>query len=91
MKSIENAHSEIANISNSLPINVSSQSLDGLRELADDYLLARKEVERITTLSRATIYRLIALKKFPRPRKISPNRVGWTVGEIREWLRTRPF
>jgi len=48
--------------------------------------LKRKEVERITGLSRSTIYRLMDQGKFPRPLTVSSMAVRWIESEIQEWL-----
>ncbi len=58
--------------------------------LDDDELIDKTEVGRITNLSRATIDRLRAAKKFPKPRKISARRIAWRAGDILDWNRTRP-
>lgn len=50
-------------------------------------LLSIKEVVRVTGISRSTIYRLLAAKRFPRPLKISPRRVGWPSGDLTQWLQ----
>lgn len=68
---------------------MSNSTPDALNGLEDDYMLNRKMVERVTSLSRATIYRMMGRKEFPRGHKLSTNRVGWSVGEIRHWLRSR--
>jgi len=48
--------------------------------------LKRKEVERITGLSRSTIYRLMNQGKFPRTLTVSSMAVRWIESEIQEWL-----
>lgn len=48
------------------------------------------EVSRLTTLARATIYRLEKAGLFPRRIQISDNKVGWLLDEIVDWLLTRP-
>lgn len=48
------------------------------------------EVSRLTTLARATIYRLEKAGLFPRRIQISDNKVGWLLDEIDGWLLTRP-
>jgi prophage regulatory protein len=45
--------------------------------------------ERGITQSRATIYRLIAAGKFPRPVKVSPGRNGWPDYEIDQYQEQR--
>ncbi len=50
-----------------------------------DFLLRRKEVERITALSRASIYRLIKINKFPRPVALVTGSVRWKQSDIAAW------
>jgi prophage regulatory protein len=45
-----------------------------------------KSVVAGTSLSRASIYRLIKKCEFPRPIKISSRRVGWLQADIDRWL-----
>jgi len=49
-------------------------------------LLRLPEVMRRVSLSKATIYRLMLLGKFPRPRKIECRAVGWFEDEIDDFL-----
>lgn len=48
-------------------------------------LLKMNDVVREVSLSRATIYRLIARGEFPRGRPISRARVAWVEAEIEAW------
>lgn len=48
-------------------------------------LLSVKSVGDITSLSRATIYRLITQGKFPKQVTISTRRVGWREEDIAMW------
>jgi prophage regulatory protein len=50
-----------------------------------DFLLRRKEVEHITALSRASIYRLINLNKFPRPVALGTGSVRWRQSDVVTW------
>lgn len=52
-------------------------------------MVRRPEVEEVTGLSRATLYRLIGKGLFPSPVKLGPNSVGWKVSAILEWLEGR--
>ena len=56
----------------------------------DDRLLRRPEVELMTGLSCSTIYRLMSKGKFPRPKRIGPQAVGWLISEIRQWMTDTP-
>ena len=53
-----------------------------------DYLLPRKTVEKLSGLSRATIYRLIKIGKFPRPLSIGTGSVRWRQSDIISWQRS---
>lgn len=48
------------------------------------------QVEEITGLSKSTIYRLMNEGKFPRPVKLSKNRVAWRSYDIENWLSNLP-
>jgi len=52
-------------------------------------LISRKEVERLTTLCRSSIYALMQSGRFPRPVRIADQRVAWVKQEITEWLNDR--
>jgi prophage regulatory protein len=47
-----------------------------------------REVQRLNSLSRASIYRGIAAGTFPRPIRLTPagRRVGWREADIQAWL-----
>jgi prophage regulatory protein len=49
-------------------------------------ILKRREVEAMTTLSRSTIYRLMAAGKFPASIRLSANSVGWIESEVIAYL-----
>ena len=53
-------------------------------------ILRRPEVERLTGLSRSTIYRLMNAGAFPRQHKLGLGSVGWMQGEIANWIASRP-
>lgn len=53
-------------------------------------ILRRREVERLTGLSRSTIYRLMEAGSFPRQHKLSVGAVGWMQAEISNWIESRP-
>jgi prophage regulatory protein len=52
-------------------------------------LIRRKEVERLTALSRSRIYALMATGDFPRPVSLGSMSVAWLETEIREWVANR--
>jgi len=49
----------------------------------------RPAVERLTGLSRSTIYAMIAAGEFPRPVRLGKRAVGWRESDIAEWLASR--
>jgi prophage regulatory protein len=50
-----------------------------------DFLLPRRDVEKLSGLSRATIYRLIKSGKFPRPLSIGTGSVRWRQSDVVAW------
>ncbi|HSL82885.1 MAG TPA: AlpA family transcriptional regulator [Thermoanaerobaculia bacterium] len=58
-------------------------------DLMQHRMVRRPEVEEVTGLSRATLYRLIGEGLFPSPVKLGPNSVGWKESAILEWLDSR--
>ena len=55
-----------------------------------DRLLRRREVEKITGMSRSSIYRLMQEGEFPRPVGVGPRAVRWKVSDIEAWIESRP-
>lgn len=53
-------------------------------------LMDVREVQEISGLSHATIYRLIADKSFPAPIRIGRRAVRWHVDEIKAWVANCP-
>jgi len=53
-------------------------------------IIRRKEVERITGLSKASIYRKMRTGAFPLPLKLGARAVAWRADEIHEWIENRP-
>ncbi len=46
-----------------------------------------RDVLRITSLSRATLYRRIAARRFPAPVHLGGRACGWPTAEIQDWIR----
>ena len=55
-----------------------------------DRMITRGEVERLCSLSRSSVYRLMALGDFPRPRRVGVRGVRWPESEVTAWLQSRP-
>ena len=49
-------------------------------------LIRRKDVERLTGLSRSRIYDLMSREEFPRPIPLGEMSVAWLEAEVREWI-----
>ena len=56
-----------------------------------DRLLRRPEVEKLTGLSRASIYRLMRSGRFPASVKVSDTAVRWRASDIAAWIESRPL
>jgi prophage regulatory protein len=56
----------------------------------EDRYLRRTEVEALTALSRASIYRMMADGRFVRPYRIGKSAVRWRYSEVQAWLAARP-
>lgn len=52
-------------------------------------LIRRREVERLTALSRSRIYALMAAGDFPKPVQLGVMSVAWLEAEIHEWIASR--
>ena len=47
------------------------------------------KVKELTSLSSATIYRLVKNGKFPKQLKLSERSSGWLLEEINDWLESK--
>lgn len=52
-------------------------------------LIRRREVERLTALSRSRIYALMKQGAFPKPVQLGSMSVAWLEIEIRDWIAAR--
>ena len=52
-------------------------------------LIRRKEVERLTALSRSRIYDLMSKGVFPKPISLGTMSVAWLESEIYDWITNR--
>jgi prophage regulatory protein len=50
-----------------------------------DPLLGIREVQRITSLSRASIYRFMSQNRFPQAIALSPGRRAWRTSDVTAW------
>ena len=53
-------------------------------------LIKLKDVTRITSLSRSTIYQAIMDGRFPKPLKTGSRGVAWLEQEVFDWIADRP-
>jgi prophage regulatory protein len=56
-----------------------------------DLVYEKDELPAVTKLGLTTIEEEIRQGRFPKPRQLSPRRVGWLAREIEEWLESRPI
>lgn len=56
---------------------------------APKILIRRKDVERLTTLSRSRIYALMADGTFPKSISLGPMSVAWVESEVLDWIKER--
>ncbi len=54
-----------------------------------DRIIRSKEVQNKTGLSRTTIWRLERKGEFPARIPLSAGSVGWRLGEVEEWIKSR--
>ncbi len=45
-----------------------------------------RDVCRLTTLSRRTVYRYLARKIFPEPRRLPGGKLIWRTQEVQDWM-----
>lgn len=56
---------------------------------AHDRIIRAAEVEKMTGLSRTTIWRMEKYKSFPARVSLGRNSVGWRLSEIQKWVESR--
>lgn len=54
-----------------------------------DRLLSRREVEAICSLSRSSLYAMMAKGEFPKPVHLGARRVAWRESDIKAWIDSR--
>ena len=52
--------------------------------------ISLEETARAVDLSESQIQKLVQSGDFPRPRQLSPRRVGFIVAEVEAWVLSRP-
>lgn len=64
--------------------------MNELSELPDDAVLSKAEAARFIGVSKRALERLHAQGGGPRRVRMTPRRVGYQVGALREWLKKLP-
>ncbi len=68
-----------------------SRPLIDFSTLSDDaHVRLNQFLPGIIPVSKATVWRGVADKSFPAPKKLSRNCTAWRVGDLRSWLASRP-
>ena len=52
----------------------------------EERIVRRPDVERITGLSRSSIYAKMASGTFPKPVRLGENSVGWKESDVQGWI-----
>lgn len=58
------------------------------RSKSEEFML-REDVIEFTTLSKSVIRRMMLRDEFPKPVKLSPNRVAWVKSEVEAWKEAK--
>lgn len=53
-------------------------------------ILRMDDIQKLLSVSRATIYRWMEAGHFPKPFHLGPNAIAWRREVIEEWIRSRP-
>lgn len=60
-----------------------------MSEKSELTVLRRPAVERMTDLSKNTIYRLVSAGRFPDPVVLNTRAIGWIRQEVQGWIAAR--
>lgn len=69
--------------------NATTSTTPALVQQLQTALIRRKEVERLTALSRSRIYALMAVGEFPKPVRLGAMSVAWEENLVRNWIADR--
>jgi prophage regulatory protein len=72
--------------SNAPPRRKRQRARRRLDELTPSSIVDVTDVQELTTLSRATIYRKMKAGTFPSNRRLNANRAGWRFADVQAWL-----
>lgn len=70
-------------------IAFTTESRKTIAQSTPERIIRAPEVEKMTGLSRATIWRYQKSGTFPQRVHLSPSSVGWKLSEIQEWINSR--
>lgn len=62
---------------------------DKLSDLAGIRIITKKQLSKLIPYSMPHVKRLEDQGKFPRRVQLGENRVGWVLGEVETWIRTK--
>ena len=54
-----------------------------------DRLVRLRELVKLLSISRANVYRLMKMRKFPQSIKLAERTVAWRLSEIETWVQER--
>lgn len=63
--------------------------METIPQNSEDRIVLWPELAGLVPLSRVTIWKMRRANDFPQPVKLSPNRVGWKLSAVREWIASR--
>ena len=68
-----------------------NEHVEGARQASPmvDRIVGESECRQLSDLSRTSRWRMMRRKEFPAKVRISPNRTGWRLSEVLEWLNHR--
>jgi len=59
-------------------------------EASNSRILPRDVTAELIGVNLRTLERLVAAGEFPKPVRVSPNRLGFIASEVEEWVSGRP-
>jgi prophage regulatory protein len=59
------------------------------QEYVASTILRRRQVEKLTGLSRSTIYQYVKAGDFPPPVRLGARAVGWCYADVLVWINSR--
>lgn len=61
------------------------------RNTCEEVLIGIYKVTKVTSLSKASIYRLMKIGRFPKAKELIPGgrRVAWRLSEVEAWMASR--